>query len=222
MGRQCRTRCCFTTVPVRKRRHALLCISTLLCSHVVSHYYLQLYSRNIVVFSTEHAFTIEHGQEESDGPDMMLSYHGAEHYNSVRDDNAGKPPPPSNTSFEKSSSPPLTLIESEGDETEAILETNHEAMDVIVQKEQTAGRVESAPSLPATTKSRIKKNDVCPCGSGRKYKKCCLESDRSKQRAKKWNAKHEQQEDTTTMETVSDKDEQVNVSMDGNFRVLKI
>jgi len=182
----------------------------------------RLYRRNIVVFSTEHAFTIEHGQEESGGPDMMLSYHGSEHYNSVRDDNVGKPPPPSKISLEKYS-PPLTLIESEGDETEAILETNHNehAMDHV--EKETLDNVESAPSLPATTtKPRIKKNNLCPCGSGRKYKKCCFESDKSKERAKQWKAKHGESSEDSTMETVGDKDEEVSVSIDGNFRVLKI
>lgn len=216
MGRQRRTRCCLATVPVSKSMHCTYYCFTV---KVVSHF-LQSQSRNIVVFSTEHAFTIEHGQDESDGPDLMLSYHGEEHYNSVRDDNAGKPPPPSKTSFEKPSTS-LTLIESEGDETEAILETNHDAMD-IVQEETAAGNVESAPPLPATTKPRLKKNDFCPCGSGRKYKKCCLASDRSKERARKWKAKQESSQQDDTMEAVGDKDEQVNVAMDGNFRVLKI
>jgi hypothetical protein len=31
-------------------------------------------------------------------------------------------------------------------------------------------------------KEEIGRNDVCPCGSGKKYKRCCLESDEKKRR----------------------------------------
>src|SRR2546428_9656665 len=42
--------------------------------------------------------------------------------------------------------------------------------------------------MPATKTSTAKadrpgRNDPCPCGSGRKYKQCCLEKDEAKERA---------------------------------------
>jgi SEC-C motif len=34
-------------------------------------------------------------------------------------------------------------------------------------------------SLLSATKSRVGRNEPCPCGSGKKYKKCCLDTDRA-------------------------------------------
>lgn len=182
-----------------------------LCTHTN---YLHHFSRNIVVFSTEHAFTIEHGQSESGGPDMMLSYHGSEHYNSVRDDSAGMPPPVSRTQFVKKKH--STVIESEDNETEAILEDNDDKMDI--DEETSAAAAEKEEEKPAKPP---KKNEPCPCGSGLRYKKCCLATDKSKERARKWKAKHgsTRSDDNAAMEGSNDEDEE---KMDGNFRVLKI
>ena len=32
---------------------------------------------------------------------------------------------------------------------------------------------EEKPSKPVTKKDKVGRNDPCPCGSGKKYKKCC-------------------------------------------------
>lgn len=34
--------------------------------------------------------------------------------------------------------------------------------------------INPAPSEPGETFKHVKRNDPCPCGSGKKYKKCCL------------------------------------------------
>ena len=34
--------------------------------------------------------------------------------------------------------------------------------------------VDPAPVLPISRKEKVGRNDPCPCGSGKKYKKCCL------------------------------------------------
>ncbi len=34
-------------------------------------------------------------------------------------------------------------------------------------------RPAAAPALAPATKARVGRNDPCPCGSGKKYKKCC-------------------------------------------------
>jgi hypothetical protein len=47
--------------------------------------------RNIKVFSLVAAYTIEHGENKSTGPDLMISYHDNDHYNSLRDSKATKP-----------------------------------------------------------------------------------------------------------------------------------
>ena len=38
--------------------------------------------------------------------------------------------------------------------------------------------MDPAPVTPITRKDRVSRNDPCPCGSGRKYKKCCMNKDR--------------------------------------------
>jgi preprotein translocase subunit SecA len=35
------------------------------------------------------------------------------------------------------------------------------------------GGAKSAPQQPIVNKNNIGRNDPCPCGSGKKYKKCC-------------------------------------------------
>ena len=35
-------------------------------------------------------------------------------------------------------------------------------------------RVRNPPPLPARSKEKIGRNDSCPCGSGKKFKKCCV------------------------------------------------
>jgi uncharacterized protein YecA (UPF0149 family) len=39
------------------------------------------------------------------------------------------------------------------------------------------GRLENGTTKPTTTASRIERgrNDICPYGSGKKYKRCCLD-----------------------------------------------
>ena len=41
----------------------------------------------------------------------------------------------------------------------------------------------AAPRMPPAKTGRPGRNDPCPCGSGRKYKQCCLEQDEAKDRA---------------------------------------
>ena len=35
------------------------------------------------------------------------------------------------------------------------------------------GSISEDPKKPAKAAPRIGRNDLCPCGSGKKYKKCC-------------------------------------------------
>ena len=56
------------------------------------------YGRTITVYSPTGAFSIESGHDEEKGDKLLLSYHGQDHYNSIRDENTKiKPmtiPPP--------------------------------------------------------------------------------------------------------------------------------
>ena len=38
---------------------------------------------------------------------------------------------------------------------------------------QFVGGEASAPKQPVLAKEKVGRNDPCPCGSGKKYKKCC-------------------------------------------------
>ena len=42
------------------------------------------------------------------------------------------------------------------------------------------GKLVHAPLTPVTTEKRVGRNDPCPCGSGKKYKNCCLKKDQGK------------------------------------------
>ena len=42
---------------------------------------------------------------------------------------------------------------------------------------QGQGRAASAPVQPARALPRVGRNDPCPCGSGKKYKKCHMPAD---------------------------------------------
>ncbi|KLU67033.1 protein translocase subunit SecA [Desulfosporosinus acididurans] len=44
----------------------------------------------------------------------------------------------------------------------------------------TENRYEEEPSAPVHTGDQIGRNDLCPCGSGKKYKKCCGAEDKAK------------------------------------------
>jgi hypothetical protein len=144
---------------------------------------------------------MEHDQGESGGTDMMISYHENDHYNSVRDNSAAKPPPPAKIKR-------LTNIESShSGDTEAILE--EEDIDVEITKPE---EIVVKPRVP--TGKPVKKNAPCPCESGLRYRKCCWETNKSKERTRTW-----KQNRRLTEESHNDED---TVATDSNFKVLKI
>ena len=50
------------------------------------------------------------------------------------------------------------------------LKTRHHQLRTIFKR----ARKEAADAVPVSTKPSVGRNDPCPCGSGKKYKKCCL------------------------------------------------
>lgn len=54
----------------------------------------------------------------------------------------------------------------------AVLELN--AYYLVTDKKQSDFLDPISNTQPQTTKIQIKRNDPCPCGSGKKYKKCCM------------------------------------------------
>jgi len=132
----------------------------------------QLFGRNILVFSPGNAFTISHGKKKSRGPDLFLSYHDNDHYNSVR---TGSFTPRSVSSTDESTDP----------------------MDEQKEDEATA---------------RPEKNDPCPCGSKKKFKKCCLKAEKHKARLERMNISASDEEDKAELKEM----------IDDEFRVLVI
>src|SRR2546426_373230 len=55
--------------------------------------------------------------------------------------------------------------------------------DRITEEDRRMPTTKAAPRMPPAKTGRPGRNDPCPCGSGRKYKQCCLEKDEAKERA---------------------------------------
>lgn len=56
-------------------------------------------------------------------------------------------------------------------------EMAHAHTDKPADKDSKTEKVEPLPAAEATvhrTEPKVGRNDLCPCGSGKKYKKCCL------------------------------------------------
>ena len=179
----------------------------------------RLYRRNITVFSASlAAFTIEHGHPTKDpaGPDLMLSYHDNDHYNSVRDNKAGKPPPPIKTYTKQdtqnsTSSTSTAVVSDVPDDNCQSIETEPMETDPIEEKEKRHNESKKVSPKKKASNNKPRKNDVCPCGSGLRYKKCCLAKEKHQARLKA----------RAGNEPVDEKPEEM-PEMSGNFRVLKI
>ena len=172
--------------------------------------------RKITVFSANMAaFTIDHGESESTGPDLLVSFHDNDHYNSVRNMDEPNPKPPPQRRKDpkqaKKKSKSDSSVDSEnvsgttettsGTDTTASTTTSLSELSV----EDTKEKVAATP---------VKKGAPCPCGSGRKYKKCCLAKEKHAARIEKMQS--EKSSDCAA------EDEDEDVVMKGNFRVLQI
>ena len=125
--------------------------------------------RAITVYSeTLSAFTIDLGDSRSTGPDLLVSYHDNDHYNSVR--NKLHPPKPSLVK------PPLQY----GKMDRRITNNDHINTGLSEIENVTTSLSTSLISNGAPEKceiaiqKNIKRSAPCPCGSGLRYKKCCL------------------------------------------------
>mmetsp|Transcript_37241 Transcript_37241/g.78542 ORF Transcript_37241/g.78542 Transcript_37241/m.78542 type:complete len:333 (-) Transcript_37241:115-1113(-) len=173
----------------------------------------RVYKRNIMLFSSEYSngvlsITCD-DKDKDDGDDLLLSYHGNDHYNSVRSihkkqsTTTSKSNNSSSTSSSKSNKKKggTKSIDEDIDATNATTNANNNAS-------QSTTAAEKGRSRPPTRGSN------CPCGSGLKYKKCCMSAEKSKKRL----AKHleEKQDDDDGL------DEKKNGEFIGDFKVLSI
>jgi len=150
----------------------------------------RLYQRNVTVYSeTLAAFTVDHGDSRSLGSDLLVSYHDNRHYNSVR--NKLNPPKPIRVKH-----PPVNRRRTD---TKANNNKNIDQQSSDIEEVTT-----SLSNLPITDEPEqiaiqntkaVKRSAPCPCGSGLRYKKCCLAKQKSAARMKKLRAKREADEE---------------------------
>lgn len=152
--------------------------------------------------ATLSAYSIEPGAEKPSGPDLLVSFHDNDHYNSVRDEKSPPKPPPNRNKLKLKKT--YHKVSSEASDSTASTATTSISEVSIDNKP-----LDVKADLP---KKAVKKSDPCPCGSGQRYKKCCLAKEKHATRIGKIKAE--------SLETEEKADEEV--IMKGNFRVLQI
>ncbi|KAL7535381.1 hypothetical protein ACHAXR_006454 [Thalassiosira sp. AJA248-18] len=172
----------------------------------------RVYMRNVIVFSGEYSNGALHiicDDKEKDGGDLLLSYHGNDHFNSVHPIGGGGVLRSKQST--KSTDGPSSSTEKNQKNGNNNQQTNVEtATDQAEATTQSASAEKSSRSRPPTRGSN------CPCGSGVKYKKCCMAQEKSKKRLAKHVAKHGEDDIT------ENPDEKKEDEFIGDFRVLTI
>jgi hypothetical protein len=197
--------------------------------------------RKITAFSAAlSAFTIDHGESESSGPDLLVSFHDNDHYNSVRDEKV----PPKAPAKRKATKSKLKADKSEedgkkadmsgedGEKVEKVEKAEEDGKNAELSEKQdtstTTSMSSSMSDLSVTDMDKPnakaakppKKNAPCPCGSGKRYKKCCLARQKHAGRVEKMKEEAAKNGDRSMEENKSAEDQEV--TMKGNFRVLQI
>jgi hypothetical protein len=186
------------------RRMMLQCDSSSLTDQFMYPSLNMLFSRDIIVFSAEMAaFTLPHGTGKTTGPDLLVSYHDNDHYNSVRLSGSATraSPAPIEASSQEAPRKPMTKTKTHQDE----IEKNSEE----TESNQDCNLTESN----GNSKQSVKKSAPCPCGSGLKYKQCCLIGEKHAARVK--NLRDESS-------CPSSDEEETKTMANGGFRVLHI
>jgi len=194
------------------------------------------YGRTITVYSPTGAFSIESGHDEETGDKLLLSYHGQDHYNSIRDENTKIKPMtiPTDKKYKpkkkKSSGDggdekkddvgdavDLPVAEEEKREDQKDAGVSNENKGENLARESTGDNSDQHGRRPERI---LRKNDPCHCGSGLRYKKCCLVTEKSKARAAKWKENNRISGDGGDGESEGGGEEVEEVG--GTFRFLKI
>ena len=190
----------------------------------------RVYKRNIMVFSGEYsngALQIvcddDDEKEKKNGcgggaddndHGLLLSYHGNDHYNSVHTIDGMKKMKQSSTKENDSALPSSSSkVKQKG---KAVITTGsgdgNSKKDTVATSQSTTTTAEGkSRNRPPTRGSN------CPCGSGKKYKKCCLAAEKSKKRL----AKHVEKENGTN-DSADNGNEKREDSFIGDFKVLTI
>jgi len=144
----------------------------------------RLYRRKVKVFSITAAYTIDHDKNSS-GPDLMVSYHDNDHYNSVRGKNGNKSLQPEYltkttvvlTEEAEGISANLQSIGHEGENQD----TKNDSLKQ-QQEETHTSSVEKDGETILTEGRQKKQNPGGPCASssGKSYRKRCSPIDKRK------------------------------------------
>uniref|UniRef100_A0A7S4AAF6 OTU domain-containing protein n=1 Tax=Pseudo-nitzschia australis TaxID=44445 RepID=A0A7S4AAF6_9STRA len=195
----------------------------------------RLSRRNITVYSeTLDAFTVDHGESKSMGPDLLVSYHDNDHYNSVR--NKLHPPKPSfienlptmnydRTTRTTSTATTSTIQINNNNETETLHRDESPEIECVTSSlselplsgddNNNKPNEEAATGIKAT--KNPKRSAPCPCGSGFRYKKCCLAKQKHATRVERLKAKKQEEEEDLSSDTEEEKERSPEM-----FRVVAI
>ena len=147
------------------------------------------YRRTITVYSeTLAAFTIDHGDSPKMGSNLCVSYHDNDHYNSVRN----KLHPPKPLSVNPSSMISQRDAQFNRKENSKLRPSEIENVtDSLLQSSIT----NKPEKIEISIQKNLKRSAPCPCGSGLRYKKCCLAKQKHATRIERLRAKKENDED---------------------------
>ena len=129
------------------------------------------------------AFTIDHGAKKSMGSDLLVSYHDNDHYNSVR--NKSHPPKPSE----------VIIPSKERMRTQSNGNKSQEQPELDTVTDSLSKSCISEQNNVAVVQKNVKRSAPCPCGSGLRYKKCCLAKQKQAKRLDKIQANRNIEED---------------------------
>jgi hypothetical protein len=165
-------------------------------------------------------FTIDHGENESDGPDMLVSFHDNDHYNSVRDKkHRPKPAIPETrkggNKRNKASDSSVKTTKPKGKVVEDVEEAPAPDATLSTTKSMSEMTVKDGEETSNEPQKPVKKNSPCPCGSGQRYKKCCFAKKKHAARVQKLRGTEAAQEE-------KDDESSQEIDTKGNFRVLHI
>jgi len=148
------------------------------------------------VFSAVGAINIGIGDEPSSGPDLLVSYHENNHYNSVQDESIPR-------SFRHRHTPAIVNSNAVKMSPTMMIDNDDTKDSSTRQRKNTNEYTRGSPQIIEGNKGRNrriqnmaqnmpkqKRNDFCGCGSGLRYKKCCLAASKDQVRLAKWRDKH--------------------------------
>lgn len=172
----------------------------------------RLYRRNIMIFSASGCYSVgfhmDHDSKhppKPSGPDILLSYHENSHYNCVFDEDLHK----NNVKLPNRKSDDG---ESHGDD---MIDSESSTL--------TASTITSSEGFESDHKKvNPKKNELCPCGSRLKYKKCCLERERQNARLLKYKERYNVSKSSLTVSADSSVNSKLTDPLDCGFQMMRI